>query len=140
MPKIFMQSQTQITSATSKKMLWTGRIISALVVLFLLLDAVVKVLKLAPAVEAGTRLGYSESAVFGIGILLLVCTALYVIPRTAILGAILLTGYLGGATATHVRVGADLFPILFPIILGAFVWLGIYLRDERLRALFPLRS
>ena len=135
-----MQSQTQITSATSKKMLWTGRIISALVVLFLLLDAVVKVLKLAPAVEAGTRLGYSESAVFGIGILLLVCTALYVIPRTAILGAILLTGYLGGATATHVRVGADLFPILFPIILGAFVWLGIYLRDERLRALFPLRS
>lgn len=133
-----MQSNPQIASA-SKKMLWTGRIISALVVLFFLFDGILKVLKLAPAVEASVGLGYPEGTVFGIGVLLLACTVLYIIPQTTVLGAILLTGYLGGAVATHVRVGADLFPILFPVVFGAFVWLGIYLRDERLRALVPLR-
>lgn len=121
-------------------MLCAGRIISILVVLFLFLDGVIKVLKLTPSVEASVNLGYPENTVIGIGILLLVCAVFYAIPRTAILGAILLTGYLGGATATHVRVGADLFPILFPVIFGALVWGGLYLRDERLRAFVPLKS
>lgn len=134
-----MQSQTE-TVAVSRKMVWTGRVISGFVVLFFLFDGILKALKLAPAVEASVKLGYPESAIFGIGILLLVCTVLYTIPQTAVLGAILLTGYLGGATATQVRVGADLFPILFPGILGAVAWLGIYLRDARLRALISLRS
>lgn len=129
-----MQPQTE-TVAVSRKMVWTGRVISGFVVLFFLFDGTLKALKLAPAVEASVKLGYPESAIFGIGILLLVCTVLYTIPQTAVLGAILLTGYLGGATATQVRVGADLFPILFPGILGAVVWLGIYLRDAGFRAL-----
>lgn len=116
-----MQSNQQTASSASKKMLWAGRIISILVVLFLFLDGVIKVLKLTPAVEASVNLGYPENTVFGIGILLLVCAVFYAIPQTAMLGAILLTGYLGGATATQVRVGAGLFPILFPGILGALV-------------------
>jgi hypothetical protein len=74
------------------------------------------------------------------GIVLLACTVLYLIPRTAILGVILLTGYLGGAVATHVRVGEGLFPVLFPVVFGALLWGGLWLRDERLRALIPLQS
>lgn len=135
----FTASNVQ-TAFVSKKLLWAGRIISTLVIAFLLLDGIVKVLMLAPAVEGSVQLGYPESTVFGIGLLLLACTVIYAIPRTAVLGAILLTGYLGGAVATHVRVGADVFPILFAVIFGVLVWLGIYLRDERLRALVPLRN
>ena len=134
-----MQSDTQ-TAATSRKMLWAGRIISALPVLFLLMDAVMKLVKPAFVVEATVQLGYPESVIIGLGIVLLTCTVLYLIPRTSVLGAILLTGYLGGAVATHVRVGGGLFPISFPIILGVLVWGGLYLRDGRLRTLLPLRS
>lgn len=123
-----------------KTKLWIGRIIGTLAILFLLVDGVMKLFKPAIVVEATRQLGYPESTIVGIGIALLVSTVLYIIPRTAILGAILLTGYLGGAVATHVRVGAGLFSILFPVIIAAFVWGGIYLRDERLRALVPLRS
>jgi hypothetical protein len=123
-----------------KTKLWIGLIIGTLAILFLLVDAVMKLFKPAIVVEATRQLGYPESTIVGIGIALLVSTVLYIIPRTAILGAILLTGYLGGAVATHVRVGAGLFSILFPVIIAAFVWGGIYLRDERLRALIPLRS
>ena len=123
-----------------KTKLWIGRIIGTLAILFLLVDGVMKLLKPAIVVEATRQLGYPESTIVGIGIALLVSTVLYVIPRTSILGAILLTGYLGGAVATHVRVGAGWFSILFPVIIAAFVWGGIYLRDERLRALIPLRS
>ncbi len=120
-------------NTSSKKMLWAGRIISGLVILFLLFDSIVKVMRLDPAVEGTVELGYPESVVFGIGLTLLVCTVLYAIPRTAILGAILLTGYLGGATATQVRVEDPSF--LFPVLLGVLVWAGLSLRNDRLRAL-----
>src|SRR3954451_18233663 len=134
-----MQAAPQtITSSTTA--LWAGRIISALAVLFLIFDSVIKVLKLAPAVEATTQLGYPESLVIAIGILELACLAVYVFPRTAVLGAILLTGYLGGAIATNLRAGAPAFNIVFPLIIGALVWGGLFLREARLRALVPLRS
>lgn len=114
-------------------MQWIGRIISGLVILFLLLDAAMKVLKLEAAMEGSVELGYPESVVFGIGLALLVSTILYAIPRTAPLGAILLTGYLGGATATQVRVESAWF--VFPVVLGILVWAGLYLRDDRVRGL-----
>ena len=94
----------------------------------------------APVAEAFVRLGYPVPLGLGIGILELVCAVLYAIPRTSILGAILLTGYLGGATAANVRVGDPLFETLFPFIFGVVIWAGIFLRDDRLRALVPLRS
>jgi hypothetical protein len=119
--------------------LWTGRVLSGLPGLFLLFDGAMKLVKPAPVIEATVRLGYPESSIVGIGVALLLCTLLYLIPRTAVLGAILLTGYLGGAVATHVRVGADLFPICFPVVFGILLWAGLYLREPRLRALVPLR-
>lgn len=128
------------TAPISKGRLWTGCIMSALPALFLLVDGVGKLVKPAPVVEGTVQLGYPESVLLGLGIVLLVCTVLYVIPRTAILGAILLTGYLGGAVATHVRVGSPLFThILFPVYVAVLLWGGLYLRDERLRALIPMR-
>ncbi|HYV04111.1 MAG TPA: DoxX family protein [Blastocatellia bacterium] len=131
-----MQSATQ-SSQTSNKMLWAGRIVSALPVLLLIFSAVVKLMKPADVVTEFARLGYPESLVVGIGVLELLCTVVYLIPRTSVLGAILLTGYLGGATATHVRIG-DVF--IYPIIGGILVWGGLYFRDARIRALIPLRS
>jgi hypothetical protein len=130
-----MQSATTAAQA-SRISLWAGRILSALIVLFMIFDGGVKVLKLAPAVEGTAKLGYPASIVFPLGIVALACTALYAIPRTSVLGAILLTGYLGGATATQVRVGSTSY--LFPIVLGILLWLGIYLRDIRVRGLVPL--
>jgi len=124
--------------SVSKASIWAGRIISGLVVLFLLFDSAIKVLALAAGVEGTIRVGYPANVVRPIGIVLLACVVLYVIPRTAILGAILLTGYLGGATATMVRMSDPWF--LFPVVIGVFAWLGIFLRDERLRTLMPLRS
>jgi hypothetical protein len=134
-----MQSDTQ-TAPVSQKRLWAGRIISAAPALFLLLDGIMKLVKPAPVVQAKVRLGYSENVIIPLGMVLLVCTVLYLIPRTSVLGAILLTGYLGGAVATHVRAGEGLFSIVFPIIFGVLIWLGLYLRDDRLRALVPLRQ
>lgn len=134
-----MQSNIQ-TAPTSKSMLWTGRIISALPVLFLLMDGVMKLFKPRVVVDATVQLGYPESVILGLGIVLITCTVLYIIPPTSGLGAILLTGYLGGAVATHVRVGEGLFPVLFPVIVGLLIWGGLYLRDERVRALVPLRG
>lgn len=134
-----MQAATQ-TLSISKTTLWTGRIISALVGTFLLFDSVIKVLQLAPAVEGTTQLGYPAHLVMGIGLLQLVCLALYAIPRTSVLGALLLTSYLGGAVASQVRIGAGLFTVAFAVIVGALVWGGLFLRDSRLRALLPLRS
>jgi uncharacterized membrane protein YphA (DoxX/SURF4 family) len=130
-----MQSATQ-TAPVSKKKLWAGRIISALPVL-LLFSGAMKLMKPAPVVQAFAHLGYPESLALSIGILELACTVVYVIPRTSVLGAILLTAFLGGATATHVRIGE---PFYFPVIFGVLVWAGLYLRDDRLRALIPLRS
>jgi hypothetical protein len=135
-----MQSSTQ-TASVSKKTLWAARIISALPSLFLLLDAIGKLVKPAAVVEGTLQLGYPETVIVPLGVVLLVCTVLYVIPRTSVLGAILLTGYLGGAVATHVRVGNPLFThMLFPVYLGVLIWGGLYLRDVRLRALIPLQS
>jgi hypothetical protein len=125
---------------TSKTMIWAGRIISGITVLFLVFDGVTKVMKQSHVMAASAQLGYPESAIVGTGITLLVCVALYVIPRTSILGAILLTGYLGGAVATHVHVRDPLFDTVFPIIFGVLVWGGLFLRDGRLRALIPIRS
>ncbi len=133
-----MQSSAR-TALASTRTLWIGRIMSALAVLFLIFDGGIKVMKLAPAVEATTQLGYPESTVLSIGILQLACLAVYVIPRTSLLGAILLTGYLGGAVATQVRAGSDLFSVVFPIMIGMLIWGGLFLRDDRLQALIPLR-
>src|ERR1700704_244523 len=133
-----MQSNTQ-TVPVSKTMLWAGRIMSALPVLFFLMDGVMKLVKPPIVVTSTVQLGYPESVILPLGIVLILCTLLYIVPRTSVLGAILLTGYLGGAVATHVRVGAGAFPIVFPIILGALVWGGLFLRDERIRALIPVR-
>jgi hypothetical protein len=126
---------------TNAKRPWAGYIVSGLPALMLLADALGKFVKPAPVVEGTTQLGYSESVILPLGIILLVSTVLYLIPRTAVLGAILLTGYLGGAVATHLRVGSPLpTHTLFPIYLGILIWLGLYLRDRRLRELVPLRS
>jgi hypothetical protein len=134
-----MQSSTE-TAVVSKGMLWTGRILSGVVSLFFVFDSVGHLLKPAPVVEAFGRLGYPLSASVGIGVLLLVCTMLYLVPKTWVLGAVLLTGYLGGAVSTHVRAGSPMFETTFPVILGVMVWVGIYLRDARVRDLIPLRS
>ena len=122
--------------AISASQLWAGRILSGLVVVFLLLDAVGKLLRIAPVVEGTIRMGYAESAVFTLGVLLLVGVVLYVIPRTSLVGAIYLTAFLGGAFATHFRVGSPLFThILFSVYVAAFLWGGLALRDPRLLAL-----
>lgn len=128
------------TEPVSKGRLWAGRIISGLPALFLLVDAVMKFIKPAPVVDGTVKLGYSESVIVPLGIVLLVCTVLYLIPKTAVLGAILLTGYLGGAVATHVRVQEGLFSIIFPVVFGALLWLGLWLRDPLLSKLVPLRQ
>jgi hypothetical protein len=114
---------------------------TALPVLFLLFDSVIKLMRSTPVVESFDQLGYPVSLAPGIGILQLVCIALYVIPRTSMLGAILLTGYLGGAVATHVRVGSPLLShVLFPVYVAVLIWGGLFLREDRLRGLIPLRS
>jgi len=125
----------------SKTRLWAGRIISTLVFLLLLFDSVTKLFKPAFVVKGTIELGYPESTIVGMGIALLVSVVLYAIPRTSVLGAILLTGYLGGAVASHVRHGDALFShVLSPVYLAVLAWGGLWLRDDRLRALLPLRS
>jgi DoxX-like family len=117
-----------------------GSILTGLVSAFLAFDVVLKVLQLAPAVETTTQLGYPVETILWIGLIELVFLVLYLVPRTSILGAVLLTGYLGGAIATHVRVGSPLLGYtFFPIYVAAMVWGGIYLRDARLRELLPVR-
>ena len=118
----------------AKTTIWAGRIISALALLFLAFDSIIKVLKLPPAVEATSQLGYPASLVVTIGLIELACLVIYTIPRTSVLGAILLTGYLGGAIATQVRAESTLFSLVFPVIIGALIWGGLFVRDERLRA------
>ncbi|HEX4960653.1 MAG TPA: DoxX family protein [Thermoanaerobaculia bacterium] len=126
------------TAPVSKGALWTGRILSAIPVLMMLMGAAMTFFKPEMATEGIVKYGYPAGIVLYLGITELVCALLYAIPRTSVLGAILLTGYLGGATATHVRIGeANWF---VPVLFGVVVWLGLYLRDSRLRALVPLRS
>ena len=124
-----------IEKPASKKALWTGRILTALVGLLMIFSAVMKFLKPAAVVQGMVHLGYPESLLPTLGILEAVCAILYLIPRTSVLGAILLTGYLGGATASTLRVGD---PFLFPVIAGVLVWGGLFLRDPRLRKLIPI--
>ena len=129
------------TSSVGKKRLVAGYVLTVLVALFLTFDTVIKVLKLAPAVQGTTKLGYPASAVLWIGLIELVCVGLYLFPRTSVLGALLLTGYLGGAIASQVRVGAPLLSHeLFPIYVALLLWGGLYLRETRLRELVPFRS
>ena len=122
----------------STKRLWAGRIISALPALLLLFSAAMKLLKATAVIVGMAHYGYPEHLILGIGALEAGCTIVYLIPRTAILGAILMTGYLGGATATHVRID-DPRGVL-PVVVGVVVWLGLFLRDRRVRELIPIRK
>jgi hypothetical protein len=139
-----MSAATQIAPVArsvpaTTKAVWAGRVISALCVLFLLADGAAKLFKPNPVLEACAELGIPENAIVGIGVLLLACTIAYAVPATSVLGAILLTGYFGGAIMTHVRVGGPAFPVVFGTLFGVLVWLGLFLRDARLRALIPFR-
>lgn len=132
-----MQSEVPIIASSWK--LWAGRIMSAVAVLFLLLDGITKAVRLPFSVQATTQLGYPERAVVGIAIIELACLVIYLIPRTAVLGAILLTGYLGGAVASQLRAGNPLFSfVLFPIYVALLIWSGIFLRNGRLSRLIPV--
>ena len=129
-----------VSAPISKGSIWAGWILSILPALFLLLDGVMKLFKPAFVVKATVELGYPENTIVPIGVVLVICAFLYLIPKTSVLGAILLTRYLGGAVATHVRMGEGVFPITFPIIFGVLLWGGLYLRDLRIRNLIPLRA
>jgi hypothetical protein len=119
--------------------LWTGRVLTAITILFMLFDAFGKFAKPAQVTDAFTRLGLPIAESTAIGAILLVCTVLYAMPRTAILGAVLLTGFLGGAIAIQMRAGSPIFETVFPVIFGMVAWAGIYLRDPELRRLLPIR-
>jgi DoxX-like family len=127
-------------NSISRGRLWVGYILSGLTTLFLLMDAVMKLFKPDFVVKATVQLGYPESTIVGIGTVLLGSTLLYVIPSTSVLGAALLTAYLGGAVASNVRAATPLFNVVFPIVFGCLVWGGLLLRDRRLEALLPLQS
>ncbi|HEY3991100.1 MAG TPA: DoxX family protein [Acidobacteriaceae bacterium] len=128
------------TTAPSRSHLWTGRVLRILAILFLLFDGVMKLVRPLPVTQAMTQLGFAQSLSIPIGVILLICTALYAIPSTSVLGAVLLTGYLGGAVVIQLRVGKPLFSTVFPILFGVLVWAGVYLLEPRLRALIPVRT
>jgi hypothetical protein len=135
-----MQTATDIVTP-SKSRLWTGRILSILAILFLLFDGIMKLVRPLPVTQAMAQLGFPQHLSVPIGIILLLCTALYAIPSTSVLGAVLLTGYLGGAVVSQLRIGASLFgSTLFPIYFAVLLWAGIYLREPRLRAFIPVRK
>jgi hypothetical protein len=130
----FSSPDSLATVAPSKGARWTGRVLSTIVALLLGFDALMKLLQIPPVMKASVQLGYPAHAIFGIGVVLAICVVAYVIPRTSLLGAILLTGYLGGAIATHVRVDDPLWThTLFPIYVAAVIWAGLVLRDVRVR-------
>ncbi|HLK36500.1 MAG TPA: DoxX family protein [Polyangiaceae bacterium] len=135
MEAILNRVQSTETNRVGDKSVWTARIVGGLVTLFLLVDGAGKILRLAPYVEGTAKVGYPDGCLVPLGVVLVLSTILYMIPRTAVLGAVLLTGYLGGATATHVRMGQ---PFLFPVVFGVIVWGCLFLRDPRIRALLPL--
>ena len=129
----------QATARTSTSVR-IGQLLSGLAVLFLLFDGIAKLLQVQPVIDGTLELGYPRDIVFTLGVILVTCVVLYVVPQTSVLGAVLLTAYLGGAVATHVRIGNPLFShVLFPTYLGAFLWAGLVLRDERLRMFLPIR-
>lgn len=125
---------------TSKAAVWASRIIRALVVLFLLFDSITKLLRVQPVLAAAAQLGFSVREIVWIGAVLLACVIIYVVPRTSVLGAILLTGYLGGATSIQLHAGNPMFESLFPVIFGVLVWAGIFLGDQQIRSLIPIRA
>ena len=128
------------TNELSRKRLWTGRVLTGLSGAFLIFDASMKLFKPPVVVEATVHLGYPESTIVGIGVVLLACTLLYLIRRTSILGAVLLTGYLGGAVATNVRAEQPVFNTVFPVIFACIAWSGLWLRDRRLEQMLTLKS
>lgn len=131
---------TRSTAPASGAARWTGRLLRGLVVLFLLFDGAIKVVEMDVVKQTLAELGYPTDIAFGLGVLTLAIGVLYAIPRTSVLGAILLTGLLGGAMATHLRVGSPVFShLLFGLYIGLMAWGGLFLRDERLRAMLPLR-
>ena len=135
-----MQTATDITTP-SKSRLWTGRILSILTILFLLFDGIMKLVRPLPVTQAMTQLGFPQHLSIPIGVILLLCTALYAMPSTSVLGAVLLTGYLGGAVVSQLRIGAPLFgSTLFPIYFAVLMWAAIYLQEPRLRAFIPVRK
>jgi hypothetical protein len=136
-----MTEQPSSKIKTSQKgMMWTGRVLSGIAILFLLFDAFAKFTMPSYVVEAFARLGIPVSQGMSVGVLLVVSTIIYAIPRTAVLGAVLLTGFLGGAVAIQMRAGSSTFETVFPVIFGIIVWAGIYLRDCKLRAVFPVHG
>lgn len=126
-------------SSASKVKLWTGRVLTTLAVLFLLFDAGGKLMMPSFVVDAFARLGLPVGIGVSIGVLLTICTILYAIPLTSVLGAVLLTGYLGGAVAIQMRAGSPTFETVFPVLFGVLVWAGVYLRNCGLRRVFPVR-
>jgi hypothetical protein len=127
--------------AVSRKAVWAGWVASALPVLMMVFSGVLKLMRPEPVIESFQKLGYSPDLAIGLGVLELSCVAVYLLPRTAVLGAVLMTGYLGGAVNTHLRIGDPLLThTLFPIYLGALAWIGLLLREKRLRALLPFRK
>ena len=128
------------TNELSRKRLWTGRVLTGLSGAFLIFDGSMKLFKPPVVVEATVHLGYPESTIIGIGVVLLACTLLYLIPRTSILGAVLLTGYLGGAVATNVRAEQPVFNIVFPVIFACIAWGALWLRDTRLEQMLTLKG
>jgi hypothetical protein len=131
--------QTTATVPTPRRAIIAGWSLSGIVIAFLTMDSVMKLLALPIVAETSLQLGWAPQTAFPLGVVLLVCTVLYAWPRTALLGAVLLTGYLGGAIATHVRIGSPLFShILFGVYLALFAWGGLWLRDPRVRALLPV--
>jgi hypothetical protein len=129
-----------VTTSDSKTWIWVGRIVTTLVVLFCAFDGLMKVIKEPHVIAASAEFGFSTNELVLIGVLMLACTILYAIPRTAILGAVLLTGYLGGAVVSNIRVGHPVFECIFPIIFGALAWGGLFLRESRVRELIPFRK
>ena len=129
------ESQAGSSLMISNAQRWIGRVLSALASLFHLFDGIMKVVKPPVVVQSTLQLGYAESAILGIGLTLLVCTLLYVVPRSSILGAVLLTGYLGGAVASNIRAGMPVFNVVFPMIMAALLWGGLWFRDLRVRNL-----
>lgn len=126
-----MTAVAQPRAQSSAAAVWTGRVLSAIAALFMTMDAVLHLAKPAPVVASFTQLGLPLGMSVPIGVIALVCVALYVVPRTALAGAVLLTGYLGGAIAIQARAGSAIFPTVFPLIVGALVWGGLWLRSRR---------
>jgi len=133
-------SDVMLKPKQSKALLWTGRVVSALPALMLLMGGVMNLVKPQVVVDSTIEMGYRESVIIPLGVVTTLSVILYIVPPTAVLGAILLTGYLGGAVATHVIHGDGWVKMLFPVVFGIFIWLGLVLRDPRIRSVLPIRS